>query len=651
MTKMEHYGFVFKPNGNSVQGAKIPGAEVFGNDSVVTALARELGQNSLDAKLKDDDSPVTMVFELRTVPTTEIPDVENLRRHANSCARQYPDAPELQDAVDCLNSETIDVLRIGDYGTKGLTGSESLIEGRDSVLTALTRGSGLSVGKTDAGGSFGIGKAAGILASRARTELWVTKPYDSPETVFAGACQFTTHQKPGSNDPCDLLGAMGVYTSQDLPNDFQYLRNPRPFGGFPERTQSGTDTYILGYKRGADGEGFLDVRDAMIENFMVAISRGRLVVKGHGDGLSWRLDASNLEKQIGSMTDEATRGAMLAYYRAIQEEPVVKAIPRLGEVKLYINIDDCIRKRLDVLCVRKPLMKVHHFRLNSLSAAFAAVFECSSDEGNKRLRQMESARHDQWVATRGTPEQQKESKRILDDIRKFAREEINARTKHEMGDVLKIKGLNLLLPEDLQHADKTKVKGTNPATGDGDAREAATLQGKETEGKSTPVSAGKAVPISVIKPATAGSGNDQVTTGKRQHGINHRPPHPGPQPGFPAKGHPDNEGKSSLKSNSLSMRYWYEPATNSYVLVLRSVTGVAESGMLRLVASLDGQFDRNSVDVNVTSAEDITDDAGTRKALTVINNGIRDVTVSPQKPTRLRVHVDNRIRLQLGVAD
>lgn len=653
MTKTERYGFVFKPNGNSVQGAKIPGAEVFGNDSVATALARELGQNSLDAKLKDDDSPVTMVFELRTVPTAEIPDVENLRRHADSCARQYPDAPELQDAVDCLNGETIDVLRIGDYGTKGLTGSESLIGGSDSVLTALTRGSGLSVGKTDAGGSFGIGKAAGILASRARTELWVTKPYDSPETIFAGACQFTTHRNPDSDNPLDLLGGMGVFTSQaqDCSNDYRYLRNPRPFGGFRERTQPGTDTYVLGYKHDADEEGFLNVRDAMIENFMVAISRGHLVVEGYGDNLSWRLDASNLERQIGSMSDETTRCAMLAYYRAIQEDPVVKAIPGLGEVKLYINIDDSIGKRLDVLCVRKPLMKVHQFRLNALSTNFAAVFECSSDEGNKRLRQMESARHDQWGATRGTAEQQKESRRILRDIKRSVRSEINARMEHEMGDVLKIEGLNLLLPEDLQHADERKAKGNNPSTGDGDTEESATLQGKETERKNVPVSVGKAVPVSVIKPATVGSGDDSVTTGKREGGPNPRPPHPGPRPGFPDKGHRDDRGKSSMKSNSLNMRYWYEPATDSYVLVLRSVTGATENGTLRLVAALDGQFDRNSVDVTVTSAEDITGNEGTGKALAVVDNGIQDVTVNPERPTRLRVRVDSRIRLQLGVAD
>lgn len=106
-----------------------------------------------------------------------------------------------------------------------------------------------------------------------------------------------------------------------------------------------------------------------------------------------------------------------------------------------------------------------------------------------------------------------------------------------------------------------------------------------------------------------------------------------------------------MKSNSLNMRYWYEPATDSYVLVLRSVTGATENGTLRLVAALDGQFDRNSVDVTVTSAEDITGNEGTGKALAVVDNGIQDVTVNPERPTRLRVRVDSRIRLQLGVAD
>lgn len=168
------YGFLFKPNGNEEQGPSNSGEEIFSDDTIAQALARELGQNSLDAIAKDDAWPVTMVFELHRMKVEDIPDVNNLRRHLRAALGRYPDSPRLQEAVKTLDGECIDVLRVGDYGTKGLSGSESIADS-GSVLTALTRGSGVSVGKTDAGGSFGIGKSVGILSSLVRTEFWTTR--------------------------------------------------------------------------------------------------------------------------------------------------------------------------------------------------------------------------------------------------------------------------------------------------------------------------------------------------------------------------------------------------------------------------------------------------------------------------------------------
>ena len=649
--KDESYGFVFKPNGNSIQGVNLPGAEIFGGDAVSTALVRELGQNSLDAKLAESDAPVKMIFERRDIPTSEIPDVETLRKHAAACAKKYPDDSEVKDMVDCLNAETISVLRVGDYGTKGLTGGEGLLNG-DSVLTALTRGSGLSVGKTDSGGSFGIGKNAGIFASRARTELWITKPYDSSETIFAATCQFTTHENPDSDDPRDLLDGMGVFTSRDCPNDYKYVRNPRPIDGFPERRESGTDTYILAYKRGADDEGLIDIRDAVIENFLVAIDRGHLEVEGHDGNQSWSLDATNLETQIQAMSVEETRVAMLAYYRALHEEPEIGNDKDLGEVKLYINMDDSINQRLDVICVRKPLMKVHHLSLRGFSANFAAVLECSSDEGNRLLRSMESARHDKWVSTRGTAAEQRRARSILKWMRTFAREAINKRMKHEMGETLKVEGLNLLLPDDLQPADETKTHGTKPAVGKGTVEESPTVQGKEMEERSVSVAEGKSVRIGVMETAAAGDGNAAVEKYERKHEDTPDPPEPDPKPlnpWIPSLGHKDDKGGSIMKNNDLTMRYWYESQTDSYVLVLRSATGTSENGVLRLVASLDGQFDKESVPAKILRAEDITE--GKAKVLNVTARGIQNVSVDSAKATRLRVWIDSPIRLQLGVSD
>lgn len=355
------YGFLFKPNGNEEQGPSNSGEEIFSDDTIAQALARELGQNSLDAIAKDDAWPVTMVFELHRMKVEDIPDVNNLRRHLRAALGRYPDSPRLQEAVKTLDGECIDVLRVGDYGTKGLSGSESIADS-GSVLTALTRGSGVSVGKTDAGGSFGIGKSVGILSSLVRTEFWTTRTPDSDETVFAGCTQLTTHQVPGSDDPRQLLGPMGTYTLLSDMQDYRYLRDPAPLGPFSQRTEPGTDVYIIGYSAAGDDPRLEQIRDAMIDNFMAAIMRGHLVVDGVTDkGRGWHLDSGSLKRVIDSIPDPERRTVMQAFHNALLQPPVVRNDSRLGEMKLYINIDDSLPRKLNTIVMRKPLMKVRAY--------------------------------------------------------------------------------------------------------------------------------------------------------------------------------------------------------------------------------------------------------------------------------------------------
>ena len=63
-------------------------------------------------------------------------------------------------AHETAQQKSIPVLRIGDYGTKGLAGSESIDDPKSS-LSALTRGAGISADDGSRGGSFGIGSAVG----------------------------------------------------------------------------------------------------------------------------------------------------------------------------------------------------------------------------------------------------------------------------------------------------------------------------------------------------------------------------------------------------------------------------------------------------------------------------------------------------------
>ena len=631
------YGFLFKPNGNEEQGPSNSGEEIFSDDTAAQALARELGQNSLDAIAKDGAWPVTMVFELRRMKVSDIPDVDNLKRHLRAALDRYPDSPRLQRAMATLEAESIDVLRVGDYGTKGLAGSESIAD-KGSVLTALTRGSGVSVGKTDAGGSFGIGKSVGILSSLVRTEFWTTRTLGSDRTVFAGCTQLTTHQVPGSDDPRRLLGPMGTYTLLSDTQDYHYLRDPAPLGPFRQRTEPGTDVYIIGYSAAADDPKLEQIRDAMIDNFMAAIMRGYLVVRGITDGnRGWILDSDNLKRAIDTIPDSERRIVMQAFRNALLQPPVIGTDTRLGEMKLYINIDDSLPRKLNTIVMRKPLMKVRTYTNTSITAKYAAVLECSSPQGNRILRGMEPVRHDDWQAARDKTN----GKTVLHSIKKFILEELRKRVRRELGDEITIKGLNTLLPSELQIDGNPDRHGVRASNGPGSERESASPQGRETVSESVANTGGKSVSITLTKPAVADGSGDNVSTGRKRGGEAKRGKHAA---GIPASGK-TGEGDSAIDGSNLSMRYWFDAKSGDYILVLRSRTGDTEKGALRLTAALDGTFGNYTPPI-----EEATDISGAEpRQLKVKEGSISTVKVTGKRPTRLRVRIKGGIRLQLGV--
>ncbi len=173
--------------------------------------------------------------------------------------------------------------------------------------------------------------------------------------------------------------------------DFKYLRNPLPFGPFEPRTQLGTDIFIVGYRKASDDPQLHNIRDAFIDNFMMAIHKGRLEVRGQSLGGEWRLDAWTLE------TYASARSESLAFYRAILDpDPTVTTSGRFGELCLYINVDPSLPKTLHTITMRRPLMRIDTFRHTSIPAKYAAVLVCGDTKGNTLLRELEPPQHDSW---------------------------------------------------------------------------------------------------------------------------------------------------------------------------------------------------------------------------------------------------------------
>lgn len=375
----------------------------------------------------------------------------------------------------------------------------------------------------------------------------------------------------------------------------------------------------------------------MIDNFMAAIMRGHLVVEGANDaGQMWRLDQDKLERVIDKVQNPEQRIAMQAFHKALLQTPVIKTDTRLGEMKLYINIDDSLPRKMNTIAMRKPLMKVRAYKNNSITAKYAAVLECSSQEGNRILRGMEPVRHDDWQEDRD----KKNGKAVLRSIKAFILEELRKRVRRELGDEITIKGLNTLLPSELQIDGNPDRHGVRASNGPGNERESASLQGRETPPEPIANTGGKSVSISLTKQAVTDEDGIPASTGRQRGGQSKRGKHIA---GIPTSGRSD-EGSSTINGDNLSMRYWYDAKTGDYILVLRSKNGETEKGILRLAAALDGELKY------MPHIEEATDISGTTPTpLNVEEGSIFNVKVTGKRPTRLRVHIRGSIRLQLGV--
>src|SRR5690606_22784612 len=110
-------------NGAREDGVHNPMIEHFaGNYNY--SLAREIIQNSLDAKQEESSDPVTVTFSLELFSQSEFPGHSELLNVLSSCKEYWPHDKDTQEfiggALSCMNQESIPFLKISDYNTKGL---------------------------------------------------------------------------------------------------------------------------------------------------------------------------------------------------------------------------------------------------------------------------------------------------------------------------------------------------------------------------------------------------------------------------------------------------------------------------------------------------------------------------------------------------
>jgi len=368
-------------------------------------LAREIIQNSLDAR-KDKSKPVSVFFKLEYFGDANFPGYTQFLSILDKAQKYWEENEKAQillsNAIKCVSQRNIPFLRISDFNTYGLNGTD---EDKKGGWYSLVRSTGSSP-KSTGGGSFGIGKGAPFAASDLRVVFYATKN-EASVSAFQGKAELVSFEENG-----DIKRGVGAYGIGQ--------KSIRELRSIPEtfwRKKQGTDIIIAGYKNNAGWEN--ELIKSILRNFWYAIFKNELEVKIENK----EINSSNLESLLTSyFSGEKYRdnvkptGNPLQYYLTVNRGKVfAKSLKILGDAAFYfVETDEYLNH---VAMMRKSHMIIFS-RAFRFPGNYAGVFICDNDLGDAELRKMEPPEHDEWDSNR-SPEN---GNKIYGEITDFIKE-------------------------------------------------------------------------------------------------------------------------------------------------------------------------------------------------------------------------------------
>ena len=382
------------------QGYSNAGIETFKGTELIDNLAREICQNSLDAK-QSIDVPVIVSFSLKEFATDDYPALRSLRKSVDGCKRFWGNRVKkvkenafIQAMEDAFTDDKIKVLVASDYNTKGLTGMNAGHDD-DSAWRSLTSSDGSSDKEDNtSGGNFGIGKNAPFACSVFSTVFYNTTAIDGG-VGFQGTARWISM----IDDSGKKTQGIGHYLNYCDETSWGPV-TPEDADGFAQHFQRaadqyGTDVIILGFS-GENEDWRTSITRAVLKNFFVAIVEKKLIVQVDGQEIS--------DKTIGNIIEEfkddhgLLKSKTRQLYQAYTEptETYHFSILEPNDVTFKIRIDDSFSKVYANF--RNNGMLIDQYAKRSIPV-FAAVLVVN-DIGEKKLsallRDTEPPRHNVW---------------------------------------------------------------------------------------------------------------------------------------------------------------------------------------------------------------------------------------------------------------
>ena len=361
--------------------------------NIASSVSRESIQNVIDAHDSNVRDGARVVFSLIQLEPKNIPGRQSLIKHLKACQRYFgysEDAKRFTEngLVQLGGTSPIPVLKISDYNTVGLTGTDS---DRNGNYCNFMKAAGATNKVGNTGGSFGLGKGA-LFAASAFSTIFVRSRFTHGKTaghVFQGKCRFMSH-KIGKT-VYRAVGSFGL-PGQKAIRDAQLI--PPGF----DRQENGTDVYVVGMRNHQTWSS--DILVTVLHNFWRAIQNSVLAEVVVGEQL---VNAKNLAALMRENFDETTDGTdevpnPLPYFLAMTESHKQKYFENtyetLGKVQCFLVPQEKFPNR--VACFRKTGMLIQLKQFQSPLVRYSGVFLCENDKGNEILKKLEPPSHDKW---------------------------------------------------------------------------------------------------------------------------------------------------------------------------------------------------------------------------------------------------------------
>ena len=393
------------PNNNhgTINGIGDAGIETF-KGALYKSLAREICQNSLDARL-DESKAVVVEFQLTDELRTRIPDYTQLWDAIRKCNRFWTEQDN-QRAMDffsradeCTRLPLVSILRISDHNTTGLTGSKDPI---NTPWQNLVKASGVSGKDGAAGGSFGIGKSAPFACSEVRTIFYATLDKNN-ERAFQGVARLASFPMAQSSD----LYTTGIGYYGDVEKNTA-LEECRSLTQGYERNDSGTDLFVLAFIKKRNWEN--EVIKAVLDDFLVAIYNEDLVVHINKVCISKETLQGMVEKLKDECPDIYNNYLVLTnptYHEDLDFE-------NMGKISLRVLMGKNLRRK--VMICRKNGMRIYDQKKISTIIDFAGICILEDAKINEYFRKMENPQHTRWEPDRHTDKDAASRFKALKDL-------------------------------------------------------------------------------------------------------------------------------------------------------------------------------------------------------------------------------------------